>query len=93
MLLDQRGLYPYEPPQLLAYRLPPGSEATLGFPAAAALTAAAWRRSLALCGEPQLYALLGWLRENGAAEVQKAERRMAKVGACREGREGQGGGG
>ena len=64
--LCPRGLYPYEPPLKLAYRLPdqlpppPGSTGSgtfnpLGFPAAAALTAAAWRRSLALCGEPQVW--------------------------------------
>ena len=33
-----------------------------------------------LLPSPQMYSLLGWLRENGAAEVQKAERKMAKVG-------------
>ena len=65
--LCPRGLYPYEPPLKLAYRLPdqlpppPGSTGgtfiPLGFPAAAALTAAAWRRSLALCGEPQVCVL------------------------------------
>ena len=67
MHLCPRGLYPYEPPLKLAYRLPdqlpppPGSTGgtfiPLGFPAAAALTAAAWRRSLALCGEPQVCGL------------------------------------
>lgn len=57
------------------------SNPALDFPAAAALTAAAFRRCRQLAGEPQLWALLDWLRDEGAAVVEAAGKRMAKVGS------------
>lgn len=94
MHLDQRGLYPYEPPKTLIYRLPSSASSSSswtesvfpgggggGFPIVAALTAALWRRSAEISGEPQLYSLLQWLRESGAGVIDRAVKRMAKVRA------------
>eukprot|EP00798_Chlamydomonas_sp_ICE-L_P028044 gene28044-31146_t len=72
----QAPLYPFEPPHRLVYCNP-----EMGFPAVAAVTAALWKRSVQLCGEPQLFELVTWINTQGAAVVAKAHSKLEKGAA------------